>query len=980
MRVRRLLLLGIGGLAVVLGQPGRVWAQGTGALPEWPAVTREARPWTRWWWQGNAVNEAELTAALEAYREVGLGGVEITPIYGVAGYEDRFIEFLSDDWMRVLVHTLKEAERLDLGVDMATGTGWPFGGPWVSQEDASRYVVHKVYRLRGGERLEEPIRYDQAPVVRQVGYNIYDPSAGADRPRPGTRVDVKQLVDPVAKNPNLQVLALDQVRFPKPLPLRALMAYSDAGAVVDLTRRVDASGRLDWVAPPGNWTLYAVFEGWHGKQVERAAPGGEGDVIDHFSDRALRNYLRRFDQAFSGHDLRGLRGFFNDSYEVDDAAGEANWTPEFFEEFRDRRGYDLRRHLPALFGEDVEERNVRVLSDYRQTISELLLEEFTEPWREWARRRDAIVRNQAHGSPGNILDLYAAADIPETEGTELLRIKFASSAGNVTGKRLVSAEAATWLNEHFLSSLADVKEAVDRFLLGGVNHIVYHGTAYSPRDEAWPGWLFYAAVHFQPTNPWWRDFAALNQYVTRVQSFLQEGQPGNDVLLYYPIFDVYAERGRGLLTHLSGLAVPGDSAFRMAVEELQSRGYAFDFISDRQILGLKAENGVLRSSGGALYQVVVLPETRFIPVETWEKLVDLARGGAKIVLHRKPPADVPGLGRLEARQRRFRQLLGRLEFAPVGGSGVREARVGRGAFLLGDDLEELLRQAGVRREPMVDQGLQFVRRRHGRGVTYFIANWTDRTLDGWVPLAAYGGSAALFDPMSGRRGYASTRRASSGGLEVYLQLAPGESCIVQTYDDVVTGETFAYVRRAGEPQEIRGTWRVSFVEGGPELPPEVEVSSLVSWTEFGGEAVKRFSGTARYTITFPRPGAAVDAWLLDLGEVHQSARVRLNGEEVGTVIGPTYRILVDGRLLRETNVLEIAVSNLMANRIADMDRRGVFWKKFYNINFPARLAANRNERGLFDASKWEPRASGLVGPVTLTPVELGATVVGAAIP
>ena len=150
MRVRRLLLLGIVGLAVVLGQPDRVWAQGTGALPEWPAVTREARPWTRWWWLGNAVNEAELTAALEAYREVGIGGVEITPIYGVAGYEDRFIEFLSDDWMRVLVHTLKEAARLDLGVDMATGTGWPFGGPWVSQEDASRYVVRKVYRLRGG--------------------------------------------------------------------------------------------------------------------------------------------------------------------------------------------------------------------------------------------------------------------------------------------------------------------------------------------------------------------------------------------------------------------------------------------------------------------------------------------------------------------------------------------------------------------------------------------------------------------------------------------------------------------------------------------------------------------------------------------------------------------------------------------------------------------------------------------------------------
>ena len=241
-------------------------------------------------------------------------------------------------------------------------------------------------------------------------------------------------------------------------------------------------GSLDWTAPAGRWTLHALFLGWHGKMVERAAPGGEGPVIDHFSRGAIQQYLTRFDRAFAGHSTTGLRAFFNDSYEVDDASGQADGTPSLLDEFQRRRGYDLRGHLPALLGRDSDDRNARVLADYRETISDLLLDTFTAEWGTWAHRRKALVRNQAHGSPASLLDLYAASDIPETEGDELPRFKWATSAGHVAGRRLVSAEAATWLGEHFRSTLADVRAAVDRFFVAGVNHIVYHGTAYSP-DE-----------------------------------------------------------------------------------------------------------------------------------------------------------------------------------------------------------------------------------------------------------------------------------------------------------------------------------------------------------------------------------------------------------------------------------------------------------------------------------------------------------------
>jgi hypothetical protein len=223
--------------------------------------------------------------------------------------------------------------------------------------------------------------------------------------------------------------------------------------------------------------------------------------------------------------------------------------------------------------------------------------------------------------------------------------------------------------------------------------------------------------------------------------------------------------------------------------------------------------------------------------------------------------------------------------------------------------------------------------------------------------------------MQERSGYAKIRPAAGAKPEVYLQLDPGESCILQTSDKGMSGLSFDCFQPAGPPVDIKGTWTVAFVSGGPELPPAVKTDRLSSWTEFGGEVVKKFSGTATYAVTFPKP-AGQGPWLLDLGRVRESARASVNGKPIGAVIGPSYRIRIDAGLLRESNTLEIKVTNLMANRIADMDRRRVPWKKFYNVNFPANRAENRGAAGLFDASKWQPMESGLIGPVTLTPLRV----------
>jgi hypothetical protein len=918
----------------------------------WPPVTRQTKPWARWWWLGSAVNKRDLTTEIEKYEKAGLGGLELTAIYGVRGEEDRFIKYLSPAWVEMLEHTLREADRLGMGVDMAVTTGWPFGGPWVGAEDACKDLVSKTFEVKGGARLDEPVRFVQKPLVRTVG----------------ARVNIKDLKEPVGANKNLQALALDQVRFEKPLPLQALMAYSDRGETLDLTDKVEASGRLNWVAPAGSWKLYAVFQGWHGKQVERAAPGGEGDVIDHFSSDALRHYLAQHDRAFAGHNIKSLRAFFNDSYEVDDAEGQSDWTPNFFAEFQTRRGYDLREQLPALLSDDMPDRHARVLYDFRETISDLLLDRFTNTWRQWAASKGAIIRNQPHGSPANILDLYAASDIPETEGVDVVRMKFASSAADVTGKPLASAEAVTWLDEHFLSTLGDVKRAVDLYFLGGINHVIYHGLAFSPEDEPWPGRLFYAAVHFGPQNPDWKNFPALNRYIARTQSFLQSGRPDNDVLLYYPIHDMWSEPGKERLIHVGG-------GFDIGITQGDARamldaGYAFDFISDRQLAGVTSARGSLGAiGGGGSYKVIVLPESRYIPVETFEKLLGLARAGATIVVRKALPADVPGFNNLDARRAQFKKLVGQLHFEDTSDSGIHSAKVGGGRFLLGDDLTRLLAYAGVRREALVDQGLHFTRRAYAGGSLYFITNRGDKTFDGWTPLHTGARSAAVFDPLSGDAGLAAIRASAGGAGEVYLQLAPGASVIVKTFDAAVRGQSYPYFKTAGEPQTLGGAWSVRFIEGGPELPPARETSELGSWTKFEGDAYKTFSGTALYTINFDRPHGASAEWLLDLGVVAESARVRLNGQELGTLIMSPYGVRVPGALLKDRNTLEVEVSNLMANRIIDLERRGVKWKKFYNTNFPARRPENRGTDGLFDASRWSPKDSGLLGPVTLTPIE-----------
>ena len=103
--------------------------------------------------------------------------------------------------------------------------------------------------------------------------------------------------------------------------------------------------------------------------------------------------------------------------------------------------------------------------------------------------------------------------------------------------------------------------------------------------------------------------------------------------------------------------------------------------------------------------------------------------------------------------------------------------------------------------------------------------------------------------------------------------------------------------------------------------------------------------------------------VLDLGDVRESAEVRLNGRSLGVAWCLPMRLSVPAGLLQPENSLEIEVTNLSANRIRYIDRRREPWKNFYDINI-----VDIRYR-LFDASDWPLTPSGLLGPVRFIPQE-----------
>lgn len=905
-----------------------IFAQDT----SWPEITVEAKPAARWWWMGSAVDAKNLTWNLENYAKAGLGTMEITPIYGVKGNEANELDFLSPQWMHMLRHTESEAVRLGMQIDMNTGTGWPFGGPEVAIEDAACKLFISEYTLKGGETLSQKIEVEDA------------------KQRPHAKLG--------------RLMAFRQ------LSPDALSKEQKARQIIDLTAKV-VDGKLNWKAPKGEWRLIAAFSGRTLQKVKRAAPGGEGYVMNHFSRQAVSNYLNRFERAFTETQTSYPHNFFNDSYEV----YKADWTDDLFEQFAIRRGYKLEEYLPVFLSDERTETVCRLISDYRETIAELLHENFTRQWTDWAHRHGSRTRNQAHGSPGNLIDLYATVDVPECEGfgvsdfnirglrkdsltrpndSDLSMLKYASSAAHIAGKPFTSSETFTWLTEHFRTSLSQCKPDMDLMFVSGVNHMYFHGTTYSPVEAAWPGWKFYASIDMSPTNSIWRDAPALFDYIARCQSFLQMGKPDNDFLLYMPLYDIWQEQDGRLLMfdiHKMDKRAP---RFIEAVHRINKAGYDMDYISDQFIRTATCHDGKIVTSGGGAYKALVVPGARLMPIDVLEKLLHLVEEGAKIVFLDQYPEDVPGLTNLEIRRASFSQTLQQLK-----------AREGKGNLFFGTDYMRTLAATGALSEAMKTEfGLSVIRRSHVEGYHYFISALKGEDTQAWIPLGVQACSAMLYNPMNGTAGKAKLRQ-QNGRTEVFLQLASGESVILKTFAALEANvPEYGYWIPASKAIDCSGDWDFGFIEAMPTVAAIPDKVSLGSWTDLSVEGVKNTMATGRYKYTFEvKDPAEFQEWMLDLGDVRESARVYVNGLEVETLFAVPYRCYVGRYLCAGFNTLEVEVTNLPANRIADMDRRGVPWRIYKDANI-VNIHYKKENYGT-----WEPVPSGLLGPVQIVPMQ-----------
>ncbi|MBC2605010.1 glycosyl hydrolase [Pelagicoccus albus] len=811
-------------------------------VPDLKEATSENKPWTRWWWHGSAVNKEEITRELESFAQIGIGGVEITPIYGVEGKEELETEFLSDKWLELMRHAGLEAKRLGMQMDVVPGTGWRLG--------------HEL--VPDNERAVE----------------------------------------------------------------------------LELHRHTNAEGETK---------AYEITAELSGERVKRPAPGGSGYTIDMLDQDAVANYIDRFNRTFFNAVSPDLvRAVFHDSWEY-----ETNWSHDFQNELI----YRNRFNSPEMYSifdpenESVsEELKERFRYDYRVTMEELLLENFSDTWNQKTHAFGLITRNQAHGSPANLLDVYAKTDIPETEifGDEehFVIHKFSSSAAHVTKKRLVSSESFTWLSEHWTSDLAKIKRATDYLFLCGVNHLFYHGTAYSPQDATWPGWVFYASTQVNDRNPIWNHLPALNDYIARCQMILQAGQPYSDIYLYYPAADPYSEvGGTKLRQNIDGKNWLLGTDLDATAEELWDAGVHFDFISDRQLADLAAS---VETS-----PTIVLPIFERIPLKTVESLIKLAQDGVSVISLQDPKNwKVPGFANWESRQAELDKLVEQaLESNYI--------QIGTVA-----SIEEMSPDTW-----QDSDGFRTIRRTLRDGTpSYFIVNRSDETKTVELTSLSEAGTCTRFDPWTGQAGYV---KSSGGSLE--LTLNPFESTFIFAGKPSSEKTPFlsdSDLKIAKASIKLAGKWSLSFLKGGPELPATKTLDELAPISELGYPSLEAFAGLLAYENTFELSAKELSSdLLLDLGSLSSSAQVFVNDELVSTLIRSPYTSRIPAEFLQKgTNTLRIEIATLADNRIRDLDRREVPWRIFKDINF-----VNIDYRA-FDASDWEVSPYGLFGPVSVTPV------------
>ena len=963
-----------------------------------------ARPWVYWTWIDGNINKAGITADLEAMKRVGIGGALILDVDQEMPHGP--VRFFDKQWKDLFRYTVAEAKRLGLEINMNDGPGYyGSGGPWVPPEMGMQTVVASETHIAGGARWSGTL-----PVPsKRPEYADIAVVAVLERARSKYRI-------PDFEMKSLQWRAWIAYRGTRSAPLDAVApaeAIIPLEGVMDLTGKMGADGSLTWDAPAGDWTILRLGHAWNGHIVGPSLRGETGPETDKLNKAATDLHFEAFVQQLNeiaGPDAKSaLVATHIDSWE----GGGQNWTGDMRDEFKKRRGYDPLPYLPILTGRVLGDLQTteRFLFDLRKTVSELTIENYTQEYQRLAH--EAGLRNtfESYTTIANDLDNALYVDEPMAEfwtpngqGLDFQpTIKSMSSAAHINGYSVVGAESFTsGASEKFRWTPSMIKSIGDVAFCGGINRFVFHRYAAQPFAEGVkPGMQMGPwGLHYERTNTWWEFSRPWHEYLARCQYLLRQGTFVADALQ---------------LTSEEPL---------LRFQETAIAGYDYDACGPETLLRGGMLGNEFRFPSGAHYRLILLPDSPSMSLPLITHIRDLVRGGAAILGN--PPQRTPGLTDHERSDAELQAIAMELWGSDP---AVTDRAVGQGRVFRHITPEAALAALGVAPDFTSDAGLHYIHRTLGNAELYFVASakpepvvatctfrmanrqpqlWNPRT-GAIVPLEAFaadGESTTLTLPLEpngsafilftsdatapGRHVLQVTRdnaRLLDGGLLQHSaaepEIDPVNRTLRQPGEYVFTfadGHTKTLSVSDAPAMTVAGPWQLRFPAGWG-APPQVTLDALISWSQHADAGIRYFSGTATYskTLTLPLPVTGQHL-VLDLGKVEVMARVRLNGQDLGILWKPPYRVDITSAVKAGENTLEIDVVNTWVNRLIGDEQRPEDSERNKNgtvKTWPQGLLEGKpSPAGRLTFSSWrlwkksDPlQDSGLLGPVTLTTVQ-----------
>ena len=707
-----------------------------------------ARPWVYWFWLNGNITSNGITADLEAMKRVGIGGVLIMEVDQGAPVGPA--DFMGRPWRGLFQHVAAEARRLGLEVNMNNDAGWNgSGGPWIKPEQSMQRVVWTETNVAGPKHFEGMLAQPEtvAGFYRDITVRAF-PATGAHR---------------IAGIRQKALFETGFVNVPAGESLPAEMVI-DRSRVLDLTSHLGQDGRLQWDVPEGQWTLLRLGHTSTGVENAPAPKTGRGLECDKLSkagiEASFAGMMARIvddTRVKGGRPNAGLLATHIDSWEN----GAQNWTTTMREEFQKRRGYDLFPFLPVLTGRVVDNAEIseRFLWDLRQTISDLVVENYAGHMRDLAHAAGLRFTVEAYGAPCDSIPYGGASDEPMGEfwvpNGALETCRGMASAAHVYGRRIVGAESFTAADqEKWREHPASLKALGDTAFCEGINRFVFHRYALQPwAEDRRPGMMMGPwGQHYERTQTWWEQSAEWHRYLARCQFLLRQGLFVADICYLQP------ER-------------PPQS-----FEAHPRRGYDYDECGAEVVLNrMSVKNGLITLPDGMSYRLLVLPQTGLMTPPLLRKIKELAEAGATIV--GAPPQKSPSLSGYPECDSEVRALAGRI-WGDADASPPAERRLGAGRVFRPSEPEKLLRGLGIPPDFTSGEPLRSIHRRAEGTDIYFVANRTPRSLSTSGTFRVSGKAPELWWPDTGKRERAAAFQEGNGQTTVGLNLGPSGSVFV----------------------------------------------------------------------------------------------------------------------------------------------------------------------------------------------------------